>query len=171
MLFRSNVARKAADDAFKVEMDKFQLAREAWDEQNGDLIAEINDQFKKDINKARTDFRSAFLSAKTTEAKAAARNALNAATLAATTARQVAIEALGEPPTPPTRPVLAPRPIEPLKPLDPAAQKSNKRIMPSQPDPRLINPPRDDSRGKSNPKDRQQPPPPPGSNGNSNPSA
>ena len=119
-----NALRKAAEDAFKIEMDKFKVARDAWDNENRSLIEEINDDFKKDINKARADFKTAFTNAKSTEAKAAARNALGAATLAATTARQIALEALGEPPTPPTRPNIPMRPMEPIKPIDPALAKN-----------------------------------------------
>jgi len=53
-----NALRKSAEDAFRIEMDKFKVARDAWDEKNEEFIEEIDSEFKKEINKARTDFRT-----------------------------------------------------------------------------------------------------------------
>lgn len=171
--------RKAAEDTHRTEMEKFKTAREAWDEKNRAFIEEIDGEFKNDINKARADFKSAFTGAKSTEAKLAARNALGAATLAATTARQVALESLGEPPTPPAKPIIPPRPLEPLKPLDPALAKNGKRqSQPGQPLPNQIPNPPLEPRGKNkqpekvNPKKQEQPKLVPGnSKAENNPSA
>ena len=116
--------RRSAEATYKVAIGKYELDVIEFESKHKVALAEINDEFKTAIDKARSDQRKSQSSATTPEARNGLRTAMNAAVMAATKNRISAIDALGGIPVKPERPVFAPPPAEPRKPMQ--NQKGNK---------------------------------------------
>jgi hypothetical protein len=88
------------NSAYKVALDKFRADSKAYE----DKRREINKIFKETIDKAMADARSAKSVGQTQIQKRQSMSIKQSAVIAATVARDAAIEALGAPPIAPTPP-------------------------------------------------------------------
>jgi hypothetical protein len=94
-------------DSYKVLMEQFKRDREQFNiavRERAQKIRVINQAFDMSIKKARQDSKLAMQVALKPEQKSAINSALKSVIASAITAREEAIEALGEPPTPPIEP-------------------------------------------------------------------
>ncbi|MEI7798452.1 MAG: hypothetical protein WCI68_06760 [Actinomycetes bacterium] len=124
--------RRSAEATYKVAVGKYELDVLAFEETHKVALTTINDTFKSAIDKVRADQRNAQSGTTTPEARNTLRTAMNAAVMAATTARKNAIDSLGNSPIKPERPVFAPPPIEPRKPMQNLKGSKNPKTSPNQ---------------------------------------
>ena len=92
---------KQSREQFKKDRDAFEQALRERDAK----FRVINLTFKNSVDRSYSDFKTAMAAAITPEQKSSARTSYIAARLAAITARELAIIALGPLPTPPVEPM------------------------------------------------------------------
>ena len=102
----SPTSQKSVDfkTAYKIALDRFREDFKIYEDQR----REINRIYKEAIDKALSDARSAKSTNQTQIQKRQSMNARQSAVIAATVARDAAIEALGQPPIAPTPPAKIP---------------------------------------------------------------
>ena len=123
--------RRSAEATYKVAVGKYELDVLAFEETHKVALTTINDTFKSAIDKVRADQRNAQSGTTTPEARNTLRTAMNAAVMAATTARKNAIDSLGNSPIKPERPVFTPPPVEPRKPMPNLKANKNQKSSPT----------------------------------------